>query len=224
MRIQILSVSSLFVLIVIVSGLLGFCGLDLFIQIVSLHDDPSGTIKFLLILGSSCVVLILASVTILSARKYRIKSALNSIPHLFMPINESDMPTPLYRAVQKKLADSITLRLAIKPLPEDRHMDGFGRIDGQLVHFKTAMSKTLILLSGTVSEIFPHLVYTNHMPLPQYFQLLKNHRFPFDESLADAFSARYDAFSNSPNEATELEYLEFMKLFALLLRSMEAAF
>ncbi|ORY45218.1 hypothetical protein BCR33DRAFT_196655 [Rhizoclosmatium globosum] len=225
LRFKILSVSSLLIFIIVVSTLLGVCGLDLFIQIVSIKDDTSSLTKFLFIVGAACVVLIVVSVGILSARKIRIRSALNQIPRVYVPIRESDMPRFLYSHVQKKLADSASVRLSLKPLSEERHMDGYGRgTDGQLIHFKTAAAKTLLVLSETVASISPSLAHDGLLPLRSYFEILAQTNIPFNPQYAEAYITRYDGFAVNPNEATEFEYLEFMKVFTLLMRSIQQAY
>ncbi|KAI9330986.1 hypothetical protein BDR26DRAFT_938635 [Obelidium mucronatum] len=186
--VKILSFSSLLVFIVLASTLMGVCGLDLFIQIVSIQNDASGLTKFLFIVGSACAVLIIASVTILSARKFRINSSLSSIPRLHIPINDSDMPRYLYQHVQKTLADSASVRLAMRPLPDERHIDGYMRTpEGHL-----------------------------------FFQRLADNNVRFNHQYAQLYISRYEEFAINPNESTEYEYLEFMKIFALLLRSMSS--
>ncbi|KAJ3117321.1 hypothetical protein HK100_000848 [Physocladia obscura] len=224
MRIKILSVSSLLVFITLESTLVGVCGLDLFIQIVSIKNDASALTKFLFILGAACLLMIIASVTILSARKYRIKSALSRIPRNYVPINEMDMPRTLFQHVQKKFSESASIRAALKPLPEEMHVDGYGRYDGRTVYFKTAISKTLFVLIETVSLRDSRISYDKNKRLESYFQRLHTNNIPFNEDIAESYIRQYEAFAAHPNEVTEFEYLDFMKLFAALLQSMQTTF
>ncbi|KAI8621313.1 hypothetical protein BC830DRAFT_276975 [Chytriomyces sp. MP71] len=150
-RIKLLSVSSLLALVVLTFALIGVCGLDLYVQILSIKNDVFSLTKSLFILSGALAALTIASVSILSARKLRINTQLNAIPKLHLPLAPADMPTRAFFAhTQHKLSETAAIRAALKPLPEEQHVDGYGVVEGgggARVHFRTAIRRTLEVLS-----------------------------------------------------------------------------
>ncbi|KAJ3222733.1 hypothetical protein HDU81_009629 [Chytriomyces hyalinus] len=220
--IKIWTFSSLLAMVVVTFALIGVCGLDLYIQILRIRDNVAMLTTTLFILSGSLLALALFSVSILSVRKLRVARGLAQIPRNFVPINDHLPQSILLKAMQG-MTESAAIRAAMKPLPQECHVDGYGRYDQDTpVHFKTAMRKTLSIFSDTVSNPNRDLAHNGYQPLQEYFDSLSARNVLFNPHFAKVYLRNYESMAQNPNEATEREYIEFMKVFSLLLRSLDA--
>ncbi|KAI8828422.1 hypothetical protein BJ741DRAFT_670269 [Chytriomyces cf. hyalinus JEL632] len=216
--IKIWTFSSLLAMVAVTFALIGVCGLDLYIQILRIRENVAMLTTTLFILSGSLLALALFSVSILSVRKLRVARGLAQIPRNFVPINDHLPQSILLKAVQG-MTESAAIRAAMKPLS---HEWSVGRYDQDTpVHFKTAMRKTLSIFSDTVSNPAHDLAYNGHQPLQEYFDSLSARNVQLNPHFAKVYLRNYESMAQNPNEATEREYIEFMKVFSLLLRSLD---
>ncbi|KND05155.1 uncharacterized protein SPPG_00823 [Spizellomyces punctatus DAOM BR117] len=210
----IFAVSTRLVSFLIAIGLLGLCGLDIFLRIYKN--------KYVLIgAGSSVCLLGVGALLIISSRKLSIRSALQDTPKLYVPINPSDVPKRVYRLIQADLSKVANISLEAKPRPEDALDLGWGKIGSQLetIHYKTAAIQTFELLEKAATEISPFYRRDPSVSARRYIEMLIAETV-LRKDVAHYYIDRYEQLRFGPRQMSEAEYKEFMKVFALLFRSL----
>ncbi|KAJ3044715.1 hypothetical protein HDV00_001119 [Rhizophlyctis rosea] len=206
----IFSFFSLFILVGIVAILIGLTGLDIFLRI---RDN-----KYLILgAGSACLVCLIGVLLVLSSRKLSTRSALQDIPKLYIPINPSDK---VHRLIQNDLSRVANITLEAKPRIEDVPSVGWGRAGTQYenVHFQTAALQSIDILESTAMRVDSSLSRPAVCPPTRYIEALVTNGV-IDAELASVYAQRFDEVRFAREEMREEEYVEFMKLFALVLRS-----
>ncbi|KAJ3018691.1 hypothetical protein HKX48_002734 [Thoreauomyces humboldtii] len=204
--------SSLLTTALLILGLLGLCGLDLFLRIYA--DQP-----LLLSAGSSVVLLFLGAVLIISARSLSIRSALQDIPKLYVPINPSDLPKRVHRLIQADLSKVATISRAAVPRPQDALDLGWGKLGSQLegVNFRKAAIQTFDLIEQAARDISPLLKRDASTSARRHIHLLIHHGFVHPD-IGRYYVDGYEQLRFARREASETEYREFMKLVAMILK------
>ncbi|KAI8826823.1 uncharacterized protein EV422DRAFT_511554 [Fimicolochytrium jonesii] len=212
---SVLNISWLLVLLLLVTAIMGFCGLDIFMR---LFQDR----VLLISAGSSVGLLVLGAVLISSARTLSIRSALQSIPKVYVPINPSDLPKRVHKLIQADLSNVANIALEAKPRPQDAFELGWGKQGTALekVHFKTAAVQTFELLERAAIDISPYLRRPSTLTARRYIEYLISEGV-LGPDLGRYYIDRYEQLRFGPHELAESDYREFMKLVAVALRSMK---
>ncbi|KAJ3311392.1 hypothetical protein HDU76_003139 [Blyttiomyces sp. JEL0837] len=120
--------------------------------------------------------------------------------------------------MQSEFAMVASVRTRAKPREEDRRYDGHGKIGSseQYVNFKAAMLQTLDILHSTVRRVRPKIGMSGS---PRQFITMLVQGDLLDIDFASAYLEKLENLMDDPNEVAEVDYIEFMKLFALMLRT-----
>ncbi|KAJ8326252.1 hypothetical protein O5D80_005016 [Batrachochytrium dendrobatidis] len=213
MGLHVLNVSSLLVLVCILCLLVIFCAYDIFLWV---RND----LRELIAVGTSFTILILGALLLLSSRRMAFRTSFADIPKLYVPINRSDLPKPVYELVQAGLSRTASIQTSAKPLV-DQIPDSIGlgkphsTFEG--LRFKDAAICTIAALEA-VCKISDHLERDCRMTSRGYVMFLVD-RGVISKDIARFYIDQYEAvrFGNRP--MGELEYREFMKLFTALIRT-----
>ncbi|KAH6592538.1 hypothetical protein BASA50_007988 [Batrachochytrium salamandrivorans] len=205
---------SLLVFLCTMCSLIVLCAYDIFLWV---RND----LRELIAVGSSFAVLVFGSVLLLSSRKIALRTSFADIPKLYVPINSSDLPKPVYGLVQTALSRSASIRASAKPLLGDI-ADSIGRGKPQStfegLHFRDAAICTFAALEEAVCQISDYLERDRRMTGRMYLLFLSD-REVVSEDIAQLYIERYEKIRFSDEEMDENDYREFMKLFTALVRS-----
>ncbi|KAH9273374.1 hypothetical protein BASA83_004376 [Batrachochytrium salamandrivorans] len=193
---------SLLVFLCTMCSLIVLCAYDIFLWV---RND----LRELIAVGSSFAVLI------------ALRTSFADIPKLYVPINSSDLPKPVYGLVQTALSRSASIRASAKPLLGDI-ADSIGRGKPQStfegLHFRDAAICTFAALEEAVCQISDYLERDRRMTGRMYLLFLSD-REVVSEDIAQLYIERYEKIRFSDEEMDENDYREFMKLFTALVRS-----
>ncbi|KAJ3145605.1 hypothetical protein HDU89_006969 [Geranomyces variabilis] len=200
------NISAHVVYVLLLCALLFLCGLDIFLRVYLNRS-------VLIAAGSSLCMLVVATILIVSARNLTVRAALHDIPKLYVPINPSDLPQRVHRLIQADMSRVATIAAEAKPLPTPMAPP----------HLLASALHTLTLLEAAAAALRP--IYVRRAPEQtcRAFLAALTARDLVRADLARFYVERYEAlrFGGREREFGEEEWREFMKLFALLLRSMQ---
>ncbi|KXS18927.1 hypothetical protein M427DRAFT_95806 [Gonapodya prolifera JEL478] len=171
--------------------------------------------------GGSVALLGVCAFFIILSRVISGKTALADIPKVFVPINQSDLPKPVYWLVNTELSRVSSVAMEAKPLPETVAITGWGRTSAtsEPIYFQSAVLETVDIINQKASQLSPSLTRRPGMTVKRYIDTLVG------QSLVDATVARfylelYEKAQYGREETTESEYADFLKVFALLLKNL----
>ncbi|RUS22963.1 hypothetical protein BC937DRAFT_94309 [Endogone sp. FLAS-F59071] len=135
------------------------------------------------------------------SRLITVRVSLSYIPKNYVPINEHDLPKQVYDRIQDGFARVEKITREAEPVPEDSGQPGWGRPE------HAAMS------------ISPYLCRHPTLSARHYIETLADNGL-FSRRFAQLYVEGYERARFGAAECNEREYTDFLKLLALILKSM----
>ncbi|KAI9013860.1 hypothetical protein CLU79DRAFT_768289 [Phycomyces nitens] len=215
--------ASLFFLIFLTAICLAISAADVIIQALT---DRTESEKFdyrnLVVVGGAYVLLTVLSLLFSCSRLFTVKSSLQDIPKIYIPIKEDDLPKKVFHHIQQQFTNVKEVRNECKPLSSDiklvgRALPGEPLFDG--VDFKRAISRTHTIIENAAIELNPEYARPLYVPVRQYIEFLMHHNL-VDPQLGRVYLEGYERARFSPDQVSQAEYLDIMKHLAVMLHHM----
>ncbi|KAJ3341859.1 hypothetical protein HDU93_003980 [Gonapodya sp. JEL0774] len=174
--------------------------------------------------GGSVALLGVCAFLIILSRVISAKTALGDIPKVFVPINQSDLPKPVYWLVNTELSRVSAIAIDAKPLPDTVAQTGWGRTStsSDIIHFQSTILETVDIINQKVRQLHPSLERRTGMTVRRYIDSLVDHQL-VDPTIARFYLELYEKAKFGRDETTATEYADFLKVFALLLKNLSLA-
>ncbi|KAL0095505.1 hypothetical protein F4703DRAFT_1824941 [Phycomyces blakesleeanus] len=215
--------ASLFFLIFLTALCLAISAADVIIQALT---DRTESDKFdyrnLVVVGGGYVLLTVLSLLFSCSRVFTVRSSLQDIPKLYIPIKEDDLPKRVFSHIQGQFTNVKEVRKECKPLSSDiklvgRALPGEPLFDG--VDFKRAIARTPTIIENAAIELNPEYARPLYVPVRQYMEFLMHHNL-VDSQLGCVYLEGYERARFSRDQVSQAEYLDIMKHLAVMLHHM----
>ncbi|KAF7721625.1 hypothetical protein EC973_004346 [Apophysomyces ossiformis] len=199
---------------------------DVIIQALT-HRTDTGAFDFrnLAVVGGSYVILAIAALFFSCSRVLTVRSALQDIPKLYVPIKKGDLPKKVCMKIQQGFQQVKEVRKRAEPLPEDIGQVGRAKPGTPLfdVDFKQAIARTPTIIGvfaeKAAVEIDPDYTRPTCVSVRQYIEFLMQREL-IDAHLGQVYLEGYERARFSKAAMTQEEYLDIMKHLAAILNHM----
>ncbi|KAG2227312.1 hypothetical protein INT45_004267 [Circinella minor] len=215
--------SSLFLLIFLTAVCIALSAADVIVQ--ALFDrTESGhfDLRNLLVVAASYVVLAIASLAFSCSRFFTVRTSLQDIPKIYIPIKKDDLPKKVYSHIQGQFDDVRHVRKLAEPRPEDIAHVGWGKpgdVQFEGVDFKRVIARTPMFIEQAAMKISLDFARPAHVPTRQYIEYLIQRNL-VDAQIGRVYVEGYEQARFSRVPVNQEAFKNIMTHLAVVLRQM----
>ncbi|KAI8967232.1 hypothetical protein BDF20DRAFT_917708 [Mycotypha africana] len=222
--------ASLFFLIFLTAVCIALSGADVIIQALTDRSSSGHFVpRNLLVVSSSYVLLALASLLFSCSRMITVRSSLQDIPKLYIPIKKEDLPKKVFSKIQQEFEQAKETRRLTQPRSEDIQAVGRARqssnshINNGIVippgyeglDFRQIISRTPYVLES----FFLDISRPPSVTVSQFMEDLVRQRL-IDGQIAATYIKGYEKSRFSDQPLTPEEYMEIMKALVVIIKQL----